>query len=137
MHTPTAAVPASLSEIFGEPIYVYTREQALEDGVLANAQVGDLAEVTRQHVGSIPCVLTSGLFGLIQRAVANPRWCNDWKGVWHDILWMSSGARRRLSRPGDVQYFRVIITGAGRTKIHTLGVDWDGESLCYMLPGEN
>ncbi len=66
-------------------IHVYTTEQAVEDGQLIDAQIGDLAEVTRQHVGDQPVFLTSHLYSTIRKAVENKRHCNDWKGVWQCV----------------------------------------------------
>ena len=37
---------ATMTEIFGEVISVYTRAQAIEDGVLADMNIGDFQEVT-------------------------------------------------------------------------------------------
>lgn len=130
--------PASMFELFGEPIHVYTREQALEDGVLVDARMGDFAEVTRQHVpGEIPVFMTRGLFELIRRAVENEKHCNDYRGVWHDVLWMSQGARRATAQQRIRAGFRLIITGAGRRRLHTLVVAWDGEAFTFMLPEED
>lgn len=129
---------STLAAIFGEPIHVYTREQAVEDGVLVDAHLGDLADVTRQHVGGNPCYISAGLWALIEQAVAHPRWCNDYRGVWHDILWMSTGARRYVARQGGGRAgFEVIITGTGRRRLHMLSVAWDGDALTYMLPSED
>ncbi len=123
-------------------IFEYTLEQALEDGVLADANEGDLAEVTQQHT-KLKVYMTTALFSLIEKAVKNKRQCNDWKGVWHDILWMSQGARRHLQigKPG---YFKVIITGTGRKKLYTLQVALSFASpeskephLVYMMEDED
>lgn len=58
---PAPAPPPAdpVRELFGEPISIYTREQALEDGVLA--------DVTRQAAGifKVPVALTSALWGTI------------------------------------------------------------------------
>lgn len=106
-------------------ISVYTRAQAIADGVLVDARTGDLEDVSRQ-LGTTPVVMTAALFSLIQKAVENKKHMNDWRGVWHDILWMSSGARRRLAARFDgseiTGLFVVIITGTGRVRNHTLNV---------------
>ena len=102
-------------------IYTYTLDQALEDGVMVDANEGDLAEVTRQHT-KLKVYMTRALFNLIERAVNNKRWCNDWKGVWHDILWMSKGARRVVAERSRPALFKVIITGTGRKRLYILKV---------------
>jgi len=124
---------STMEEIFGEPIHVYTREQAIEDGVLVDAKVGDFAEVTAQHFGADAgeVVMTASLFGLIERAVKNERHCNDFKGVWHDVLFMGRGAAVNAIKTGQTSGFQVIITGTGRKRIHTVYVAFDGEALTY------
>ncbi len=92
---------SGLSEIFGNAIHTYSRRQAIDDGVLIDAMVGELAEVSRQHY-KYPVAMTDGVFGLIRRAVENKRHCNDYRGVWHDVLYMSRVApvkRRRTTNP--------------------------------------
>ncbi|NQU22275.1 MAG: hypothetical protein HQ567_13415 [Candidatus Nealsonbacteria bacterium] len=100
---------------------------AIEDGVLVDATIGDLAEVSGQHYKH-PMAMTNAVFALMQRAVNSPRWCNDFKGVWHDILHMSKmGVVRRLDATAHL--FRVLVTGTGRRKWHTLKI------VCH--PGDN
>lgn len=129
-----------------EVIFSYTRAQAINDGVLVDGRLGDLLEVSAQHVGPAPIAMTEGLFNLIRAAVENTKHCNDWKGVWHDVLWMSKGARRALAARFDgsaIQArFVVIITGAGRRRNHVLQVglalDENGRACwTYMLDGED
>ncbi len=104
-------------------IFEYTLDQALEDGVLVSANEGDLAEVTQQHLGNVKAYMTRALFDLIEKAVSNRRWCNDWKGVWHDILWMSRGVRQVALQRNRPALFKVIITGTGRQRLYTLKVE--------------
>ena len=124
-------------------IFEYTLAQALEDGVLVDANIGDFAEVTLQHFKTTKVYMTRALFDLIEKAVANKRWCNDWKGVWHDILWMSQGARRHL-QIGRPAFFQLIITGTGRKKLYTLQValgfatpESKEPHLVYMMEDED
>jgi hypothetical protein len=108
----------STTDLFGDVIHSYTRAQAIGDGVLVDGTVGDLAEVTRQHF-KIPVAMTAAVFELMERAVAHPNHCNDFPGVWHDILWMS---RRNVTHRFNAtcHLFEVIITGTGRQRKHTL-----------------
>lgn len=132
-----ATTTAGLTELFGDPISTYTRTQAIEDGMLIDATEGDFAEVTRQHFGSVHVAMTSALFELIKKAVEHPRHCNDWRGVWHDICWMS---RVTVARGGGL--FIVIIAGTGRIRNHILRVecgatDEGAPALTYMLRDES
>lgn len=117
----------TLQDIFGEVISAYTRAQAIEDGVLVDGNVGDLDEVTRQHF-KIPVAMTRRVFDTMERAVENKRHCNDYKGVWHDILWMShSRCARMIDR--HTSLFTVIIKGAGRqTYYHMKAVCGPGDN---------
>jgi hypothetical protein len=46
----------------------------------------------------------------MQRAVENPRYCNSYAGILHDMLWMSRCMGRKLNE--STVMFRVIIQGA-------------------------
>ncbi len=121
-------------------IYSYTRAQAIEDGVLVDANIGDLAEVTQQHY-KWPVAMTASVFAMIETAVNHPKHCNDYRGVWHDILWMSKmNITHRFSESSHL--FKVIITGLGRKRIHELkivcGPGDDAEPVVtVMLPEED
>ena len=121
-------------------IFTYTRAQAIDDGVLVDGTIGDLAEVTRQHY-KYPVAMTAAVFALMEQAVNNRKHCNDFKGVWHDILWMSKmNITRRFDESSHL--FKVIITGTGRKRTHELkivcGPGDDAEPvLTIMLPEED
>jgi hypothetical protein len=122
-----------LEELFGPPVSLYTRGQALDDGVLVSAMTPDLAEVTRQHF-KFPVAMTAGVAEAIDRAVAHPRHCNDRRGVWHDICWMLNRRIAGLRSDGSgALLFKVIITGAA-----LIGAGDDGEPcLTVLLPDED
>ena len=100
-----------------EIIHSYSRKQALEDGFQVDANIGDFAEVTRQHY-KWPVFMTRAVFDLIEMAVNNPRWGNDYKGVWHDILWMSRVMKRDIDE--RTVEFQVIIRGVGKRSKYTM-----------------
>ena len=123
-------------------LFAYTRQQAIEDGVLVDASVGALAEVTRQHF-KVHVAMTAAVFGVLERAVENRRHGNDYKGVWHDVCWMLRIAisRQPEDSPSEL-LFRVLITGAGPSKIWTLKAvmgpdDEGGPCLTILLPDED
>jgi|SRR5215475_3776627 len=122
-----------------ELIASYSRAQALEDGVLIDAMQGDFAEVSQQHYRD-PLAMTASVFALLEQAVNNPRWLNDYKGIWADILWMSRCTGQHLDE--HTKLFQVIIQGAGRKHTHTFkivcGPGDEGERvLTVMLPDED
>lgn len=119
-------------------ISVYTRAQAIEDGVLADLSA--LApDVCRQHYKyNVACTAT--VWAIIERAIENPRWCNDINGVVHDILGMSRCHARVLDE--STRLFQVIIKGVGKKSLFTFkivcGPGDDAEPvLTIMLPEED
>ena len=131
--------PAATEELFGPVVFSYTREQVFEDGILADANIGDLDEVSRQHFPNASVAMTREVFELIEKAVAHPSWHNDWRGVWHDILWMARiyGFPKR----SDTRLFKVIITGTGRKRHHVLKAvgSFEGGRPCVtiMFPNQD
>ncbi len=120
-------------------VSVYTRAQAIADGVIVDATGGDLASISEQHFPGVHVAMTAAVAALIEKAVAHPDHCNDWKGVWHDVLWMSRVPVQ--SFPGG-RLFKVIITGTGRKRLHTLKAlvhpgDKGGPCFTIMLPEED
>jgi hypothetical protein len=122
-------------------IHTYSRKEALEDGFQVDANIGEFAEVTKQHY-KFPVYMTRGVYELIEQAVKNERWANDWKGVWHDILWMSRVMKRYIDE--STVEFQVIIRGAGRKTKYTMiaqvgpmDIDDPSPAITISLPGED
>lgn len=118
----------------------YTRAQAIEDGILIDLRPRAL-EVCQEHFGDAPVACTASVWGIIQRAVANPRHCIDLAGVVHDICHMS----KVYARPSDGSagtLFRVTITGAGRQRLWDLkrvvaAGDAGEPTILFSLPNED
>ncbi len=128
-------------DFWGKPIYVYTRAQAIEDGVLADL-TKLCPDICRQVFPGASVACTSTVWGLIERAVDNKKYGNDTNGVVWDILYMSRHfVTGRMSE--NTWLFKVIIKGAGRKSTYTLklvgGADDDGvtPAITIMLPGED
>lgn len=87
--------------------------EMLEDGFLIDARLGplDVAEVSRQHF-KIPVLASEDLVNLMHKAVKSD-WPNDYKGIWHDLCWMSRVAGRDV---GSERHFQAIVQGVGRRK---------------------
>lgn len=93
----------TFSGLFGEPIYAYTRAQALDDGVLVD--VSDLAEeagfrypVAMTRAAWADCVEWSD--GYSEKQV-----CQDETARLWDVLWLAAHAARRST--GDRLIFGV------------------------------
>ena len=120
-------------------IHSYTREQALEDGFLVDLMQNEMEEVCRQHYKH-PIACTLPVFEIMQKAVENPRYCNDYAGILHDMLYMS---RVHFQFHGHTaRLFQVIIKGAGRKSLYTFKLvchpgDGGEPVMTIMLPEED
>lgn len=75
----------ALKEFFGGVIYEYSRQQAIEDGMLVDLNVLD------ESMGAtfgIPCCLTNHLYGFLQ-VPTGLEGCQDFKGRLWDTVWMA------------------------------------------------
>lgn len=96
-----------------EVIHTYTRKQAIADGMQFKF-VGEFETLAQQHYKH-PVYMTSSVYEIVKKAVDNKKHCNDYLGVFHDILWMSRVYKRPIN-DSTVQ-FRVKIVGAGRKSL--------------------
>lgn len=131
----------TMTELFGELIYTYTRAQAIEDGVLI-----DVSDRVRGAGFRIPVALTPAVW---EDCVAwgeadNRRQAyQDESGRLWDVLWMCSQAVRRGGQEIRFQLYRVQRGGRGtRPRLVTLkatcGPGDQGEpAITIMLPDED
>lgn len=99
----------SMTETFGAPISVYTRAQAIEDGVLID--LTEWASADKGFIGGfkIPVAVTAAVWADIERIGKS---CQVVRGRAHDLLWMASLAARR---GGNSRLFLVLMQ-VGRTR---------------------
>lgn len=117
---------------FGPPIFTYTRQQAIEDGVLVD--VTEWASADKGFIGGFKCpvAMTAAVFALCEPPKGS---YEDVRGRAHDVLWMASCAARG---GGSDRLFKVKI---GR-RLHTLRmVAGPGDNaelvITIMLPDED
>ncbi|MDD3465158.1 MAG: hypothetical protein PHH07_06735, partial [Candidatus Cloacimonetes bacterium] len=120
-------------------IHTYTRAQAIADGVLVDLMQGDMLSVCRQHF-KYPIACTAAVFAIMEKAVSNPRYSNDFAGILHDMLFMSRKAGCKLD--DSTVLFTVIIIGAGRSRYYdfklNVGPGDDAEPvITILLPNED
>ena len=116
---------------FGETTYSYSRNQALEDGVLV-----DLSHVDsiRQHWRH-PFACTSAVWSIIEEALQHAG--QDLAGICHDISTMAKLAIQD-AREADRTIFTVIISRRTRAlKLHIGPGDTPAPVLTLMLPYED
>ena len=149
----TQATPAdAMCEIFGEPIHVYTRSQAIEDGMLIDVST------TAREAGIVwPVAITSAAWADAcawsdaddKRKGGGACWQSESGRLW-DVVWMASRAIRAGLRRGHdgrdpilFQVLRIPRDGRGvRPRLTTLklqvGPGDQGEPIItVMLPGED
>ncbi len=132
----------TLRELFGEPISVYTREQALDDGQLIDVTEAD---VTRDAGFKVPVALTAGAWAWV-----NPEpmpSCQDHNGRLWDVYTMFRFALRRTPEDRrDRVVFSVLfqggpgLRGRQRRRVELVAVcgpaDDGSPCITIMLPGE-
>lgn len=83
-----------------ELIHRYTREQALEDGVLV-----DVTDTAREAGFTIPVAVTAAVWNLIRPTRAEQeRWAQDEQGRLWDALWMCRLAIRRSDAVDELAF---------------------------------
>jgi hypothetical protein len=131
-----------ITELFGEIIYAYTREQALADGVLI-----DVSKMAKEAGISFPTAVTSAVWHeFIVPNQAMVEFGQDENGRLWDVLWMLRVNIMRASKPSDVIYYQVSffmeIENAPKQKLIMLkavcGPGDDGEPvITIMKPDED
>ncbi|MEE9125619.1 MAG: DUF6573 family protein [Planctomycetota bacterium] len=105
-------------------IYGYSREQAIEDGVLVD--LSEWASADKGFMGGFKCpvAVTSALWDGIEKI--GKKSCQDVRGRAHDVLFMGSLAMRSMIKR-DVQdtYFKVLLQ-VGRKRKHVLRISFRG-----------
>ena len=113
----------SLNEIFGEPISVYSRQQAIEDGVLV-----DVSQLAKEAGWKWPVAITQALHADLAN-IPKQFSHEDYTGRLWDVLWMGMLAAKQ-SR-GAVIAFDLIL--------HTQDNGTEGEYSVKAVcgPGDN
>jgi hypothetical protein len=77
-------------------IYAYTRQQAIDDGVLVDLMQPGLVELVHNAGIKFPGAMTAEAFGdYVELTPMAKEMCNDIKGRLWDVLWMFSRAALR------------------------------------------
>lgn len=144
----TTPAPGSITDLFGEPIYTYSRSQALADGVLVALPQDLVAEAGFTW----PVLLTAAVHADVvrwgeQEEQANPGACQDQTGRAWDVLWMTRcaiAAGGGATTPGQrvpVPMYRVPVRGSQEAQPVTLEVTVSVEAgqpaLVLMFPHED
>ncbi len=93
----------NLTDIFGPPVYVYTRAQALADGVLV-----DVSNVAKEAGLAMHTAVTSAVWDEYIQAPKNMPGQDESGRCW-DVVWMLSVAIRSGQLKGDTGIFELIV----------------------------
>lgn len=99
---------------FGEPIHVYTRADALADGVLVD--VTEPATAGMLGGFAVPVAVTAAVWAAIEAIPASLRGLASSRGRLHDVLWMANLAVRRHTASSGLLRFQVILPQRGTRK---------------------
>ena len=116
---------------FGETIYSYSRNQAIEDGVLV-----DLSHVDsiRQH-WKHPFACTSAVWSIIEEALDHAG--QDLAGICHDISTMAKLAVQDAREAQQISFTVIITLRTHALKLHIGPGDTAAPVLTLMLPYED
>lgn len=107
---------SNMEDLFGAPIYTYTRKQAVDDGVLVN-----LGRIAREYY-KYPVCVTASVWAEIMEGATHP--AHEISAIVRDVLWMSQkGISQRIDETQHL--FKVVI--ADRTHEY--------KAMCH--PGDN
>lgn len=129
----------NLAEMFGEPIDVYSRNQAIEDGVLV-----DVSKIAQEAGFRIPVAVTRAVWeDCIAWDESEEKTPQDEEGRLWDVVYMSSIAAQRANQEGSarVQLMRVPRGGIRPQQVSLNMVIGAGDTqdpvITIMQPGED
>jgi len=129
-----------------EVISVYTRAQAIEDGVLV-----DVSEIAREAGFVVPVAVTAGVWALVEPSEQEEEtWGQSVQGRLWDVLWMAWVEIRRKAGSGDEPklLYELLFQIRGRhgernglrkfqLKLHSGPGDNAEHVITIMLPNED
>lgn len=117
----------NMTDLFGEPISVYTRGRAIEDGILV-----DVSEMAKEAGFTWPVALTRAAWNDCVEWNDKNRGCQDVNGRLWDVLWMASLAARRSSGSGRHHYSLVRVPNTPKATVPRLT-----HLVLHSGPGDN
>ena len=132
---PKSPQAESLSEIFGDLVFQYTRKQAIEDGVLV-----DVSEIAHEAGFKYPFAMTAEVWSLIEN-IPERYSCEDVRGRLWDVLMMARHAIAKAKPGAEEILFDLILHQADsnrlRLKMHCGPGDAGEAVLTLMLPHQD
>ena len=131
-----------LEGIFGEPIAVYTRKQAIEDGVLVDLMQPETVGLVREAGFKFPVAMTAGDFAatVAEFGQTLPEG-QDIQGRLWDVLWMLSCAIKTAGSTDRVKFRVSVWNGRRRQEVKLWSLCGPGDDaapvVTIMLEGED
>lgn len=125
------------NDFFGPVIYSYTREQAVDDGVLV-----DVSYLAREVGITFPTAVTSAVWEQYVKVPPAVPWQDEQGRLW-DVLWMLRMAIQRSRKGADTILYKLLVQNEeGPAKeVELKGVCGLGDKgepvLTIMLPNED
>jgi len=131
-----------LGDLFGEPSAVYSRRQAVEDGVLVDLMQAETIGLVREAGFKFPVAMTAGAFAATAAAIGEPLPAGqDIQGRLWDVLWMLRCAIRGADQTDRVKFRVSVWNGRRRDEVKlwaSCGPGDDGAPVVtMMLEGED
>lgn len=131
-----------LGDIFGEPIAVYTRRRAIEDGVLVDLMQPETVCLVREAGFKFPVAMTAGAFAATVAEIGEPSPAGqDIQGRLWDVLWLLACAIRTAGSTDRVKFRVSVWNGSRRDEIKLWSLCGPGDSgepvVTIMLEGED
>jgi hypothetical protein len=98
------AFPDPEDSIFGPVVYVYTRAQALADGVLV-----DVNETAKEAGFKLPAAITEALHNRLTPTKADAAIGQDYDGRLWDVLWLAAFTIKLVDPSTDTVTFTVAL----------------------------
>ena len=127
--------PTDVDSVFGDVIYSYTRQQAIEDGVLI-----DVTEQAKEAGFKWPFAMTAEVWALIEDILEKYGY-EDVKGRLWDVLNMALFEIKAGKQSGPEMFFEVVLHHSDgdriRLKLHVGPGDDTAPVLTLMLPEQD
>jgi len=132
----------NLEDLFSDPIAVYTRRQAIEDGVLVDLMQPETVSLVREAGFKIPVAMTAGAFAATVAEFGKPLPAGqDIQGRLWNVLWLLACAMRTAGSTDRVQFRVQVWNGSRREEVRLWASCGPGDDaapvVTIMLEGED
>lgn len=135
MEDQTDRVNEIIEEMWGKPISVYTRAQAIEDGILI-----DVTETAKEAGFQCSFCLTKAVWDQYVKVPPKVRMQDEAGRLWDVIAMLMLKVRQNAGRPADILIYKLHVKQNNRPGMGGLvllkGV-FNSEGVTVMLPEES